>query len=56
MYPSTQLEIIKAVKKNGSTVARLKSWSSIKGLILKGYHVQEISLNGVSGYYLIKRK
>jgi hypothetical protein len=56
MYPSTQLEIIKAVDKNGSTIAKLKSWSSIKGLVLKGYDVHEISLKGLSGYYLIKKK
>lgn len=39
MYPSTQKEILKALKENDCIVAHLKSWASIRGLLKQGYRV-----------------
>ena len=52
---STQKEIIKAVQQNGAVIAHLKSWASVRALLLKGYDVHEVKSLGLNRYSVSKK-
>lgn len=52
---SKQKDIIKAVEINGAVIAHLKTWSSVKALLIKGYEVIEVKSMGAKRYSVSKK-